>query len=254
MLGRIRIIPYKQGSKSAKALADAIGGKVLKLEGSKYKYKKGDMLINWGSSNNKFDTAFNSAEAVATASNKLKFFQKMDPAIIPKFWTNKEDIPDDAYPIVCRTVLSGHSGAGIVIADTREQLVEAPLYVKYIKKMDEYRVHLGEPALDDEPIVIATQRKARRLDVENPDWKVRNHENGFIYARDREPPYQVIDAAKTAFYHSELTFGAFDVLWNEREQKAYVLEVNTAPGLEGQTVEDYVNFFKEAARNEMLVL
>src|SRR3546814_19093490 len=60
---------------------------------------------------------------------------------LPKFWTKKEDIPDEAFPIVCRTVLSGHSGVGIVIADNRDDLVPANLYVKYVKKKEEYRVH-----------------------------------------------------------------------------------------------------------------
>ena len=43
-----------------------------------------------------------------------------------------------------------------------------------------------------------------------------------------------------------LDFGAVDVIWNEHESKAYVLEINTAPGLEGSTVEDYKEFFNRA--------
>src|SRR3546814_3666736 len=83
-----------------------------------------------------------------------------------------EDIPDEAFPIVCRTVLSGHSGVGIVIADNRDDLVPANLYVKYVKKKEEYRVHLGILDINDpfneaqhgisQPIVIAAQRKARK--------------------------------------------------------------------------------------------
>jgi D-alanine-D-alanine ligase-like ATP-grasp enzyme len=42
-----------------------------------------------------------------------------------------------------------------------------------------------------------------------------------------------------------LDFGAVDVIWNEKQQRAYVLEVNTAPGLEGQTVDDYARGIKE---------
>src|SRR3546814_2808293 len=68
---------------------------------------------------------------------------------LPKFWTKKEDIPDEAFPIVCRTVLSGHSGVGIVIADNRDDLVPANLYVKYVKKKEEYRVHLGILDIND---------------------------------------------------------------------------------------------------------
>jgi glutathione synthase/RimK-type ligase-like ATP-grasp enzyme len=41
-----------------------------------------------------------------------------------------------------------------------------------------------------------------------------------------------------------LDFGGVDVIWNERRQMAYVLEVNTACGLEGQTVNDYAEAFR----------
>jgi D-alanine-D-alanine ligase-like ATP-grasp enzyme len=42
-----------------------------------------------------------------------------------------------------------------------------------------------------------------------------------------------------------LDFGAVDIIFNERKQTAFVLEVNTAPGLTGQTVAGYVERFKE---------
>jgi D-alanine-D-alanine ligase-like ATP-grasp enzyme len=37
-----------------------------------------------------------------------------------------------------------------------------------------------------------------------------------------------------------LDFGAVDVIYNRAQDKAYVLEVNTAPGLEGSTLDNYV--------------
>ncbi len=267
---RFRILPYKQGSRSAKALAEALDGKVLKLAGSTYKPKGGDIIINWGNTNGlssaiqpfpdlpegEYFSVANNNLKIKTASNKLNFFNLIkDEAFCPPFWTNKEDIPDEAFPIVCRTILSGHSGSGIVIADNRDGLVPALLYVKYIKKKDEYRIHLGggesEPIHGDwgasipETKVIAIQRKARRLGVENPNWRVRNHANGFVYVREGvNPPQAVEEAAKKAFEATGLDFGAVDVIWNDKEQKAYVLEINTAPGLEGQTVTDYANFFR----------
>jgi glutathione synthase/RimK-type ligase-like ATP-grasp enzyme len=42
-----------------------------------------------------------------------------------------------------------------------------------------------------------------------------------------------------------LDFGAVDIIWNEREDKCYVLEVNTAPGLQGSTLENYANAIME---------
>jgi glutathione synthase/RimK-type ligase-like ATP-grasp enzyme len=250
-MARIRILPYKQGSRSAKAIADALGGKVLKLEGSKYIRKQDDVVINWGNSNAPvgLGSVLNMPALVELASNKLIFFQAVPADVIPPFWTTIEDIPDDVFEkdgmVVCRTILSGHSGAGIVLADARASLVNARLYVKYIKKQDEYRVHVGRNP-NGETNVISLQRKARRADVDNPNWQVRNHQNGFVYVRNNVlPPADVLRVAFKAFDATGLDFGAVDVIWNERQQKAYVLEINTAPGMEGQTIEDYARFFKE---------
>lgn len=263
-MGRFRILPYKQGSKGAKALAEDLGGKVLKLQGSTFKPKSGDTIINWGNTQptseafpNWYDSSgakyLNYPQLIRNASNKLMFFQLVkgqNPEIIPQFWTDKDDIPSDAYPVVCRTVLSGHSGAGIVIANNSSELVSAPLYVKYVKKKEEYRVHLGRDSNSNGFKVIAIQRKARNTTVPDSEvnWKVRNHHNGFNFVRSGfVAPDSVVNVAQLALQNTGLDFGGVDVIWNEYQERAYVLEVNTAPGLEGQTVEDYATFFKELA-------
>ena len=77
---KFRVLPYKQGSASAKALASALGGKVLKLEGSKYVAKIGDTVINWGNTNSpgSFGATHNAnTETLRGASNKKLFFEKM---------------------------------------------------------------------------------------------------------------------------------------------------------------------------------
>ena len=248
---RYRVLPYKQGSRSAKALAEALGGKVLRLEGSTFNPKADDVVINWGRSNIHwadfgYPEVLNHPTLVTVISNKKMFFNhchELGVSCLPDFYTTKEDIPDEAFPIVCRTVLSGHSGAGIVIASTRAELVEAPLYTRYLKKKDEYRIHVG--TTDEGPVLISVQKKARKLECDNPNWQVRNHQNGFIYKReDVTPPACVIQAAYQAFDASGLDFGAVDVIYNDKKGKAYVLEINTAPGLEGQTVVDYADYFR----------
>lgn len=256
-MSRIRILPYNSASKSAKALAEALGGKRLRLEGSTFVPRDEDAIINWGSSNShpclhgplniQIPKLINDWEDVSNASNKLEFFELMrDTGLTPQFWTTKEEIPDDCFPVVCRTVLSGHSGVGIVIAFNRDELVDAPLYVKYIKKQEEYRVHVGRQ--HEESKTIAVQRKARRLSVpdEEIDWQVRNLAGGFIYQREGfTVPSACEEVAHDCLRATGLDFGAVDVIWNNSQQRAYVLEVNTAPGLEGSTVDDYANFFKE---------
>lgn len=253
----IKIYPYRAGSRSARALADALGGRVLRTERSSYVYKDRDTIINWGSSSCPY-RCLNNIGSVRNAANKLATFTALrDHCVLPRYWVRREEIPDDAFPIVCRTILSGHSGAGIVIADTRGQLVDAPLYVEYVKKTEEYRVHVGHvpdehrggPAFQENCYeVIALQRKARNRDVENPNWQVRNHANGFVFVRnDVNPDVEVINQAKLAIYHLGLDFGAVDIIWNRSQNRAYVLEVNTACGLEGQTIEDYARFFRSLA-------
>lgn len=256
----VKLLPYKAASKSAKAIAQELGIKRIKLQDSKYHAQDGDVVINWGYGRDPLPftcdrvpglnihtyTMLNDAESIWGCSNKLEFFQKMAGNYwLPRFWTNQEDIPDEEFPIVCRTVLQGSSGDGIVIADSRDDLVSASLYVKYIKKKEEYRVHVNYL---DGPFIV--QQKKRRLDHEYPNWQIRNHDNGFIYARnDIAPPSRVLDVARDCFEQCDLEFGAVDVIWNESNQSAYVLEVNTAPGLEGSSVEDYVSFFKKVLDN-----
>lgn len=258
-----KVIPYRQGSAGARELAQALGGRVLRLEGSRYRGRQGDVVINWGKTDGHplLDRALN-GRSIRAVSNKLEFFRTVhgvSPDIIPEFWTDRNSIPDTAFEpnrrgpgrVVCRTVLAGHSGEGIVIATTREELVPARLYTKYIPKQAEYRIHVGKLVNDDGETVttvISQQRKARNREHQNPNWSVRNLANGFIYARaDVNPPRCVIDVACRAFDCFPLDFGGIDVVYNAREDRAYVLEINTAPGISGSTVQDYVQFFREFA-------
>lgn len=256
MRQRLRVLPYKQASEGAKVLANALNCKRLMVNGSSFTPRAGDTVINWGNSQEHRSLVgagrvLNRPEAVALASNKHLFFERValeNPRVIPEFWTNPRDIPREAYPIVCRTILNGHSGRGIVIADNEDELIPAPLYVRYVNKRDEYRVHVGR--LTDSPKsykVIATQRKGRstKVPTENVNWRVRNHDNGFVFVRNNvNPPFAVFEATCEAIAAVGLDFGAADVVYNEKQKRAYVLEVNTAPGLEGSTVRNYVDYFE----------
>lgn len=244
----IKIFPYRPGSRSAKAFADAIGGRVLRRQGSKYKFREGDLIINWGASDCPFKgkNVANQPGAIDPASNKLKCFQLMKEAdvSIPKFWTRKEDIPNDVFPIMCRTKLQAHSGEGIVVAERRDQLVNAPLYTQYLKKKHEYRVHaLRVPGKGTS--IITVQRKAKKNGVEDANFMVRNLANGFVYVVSDDTPACVTDESIKALESTDLAFGAVDVVYNQKENKAYVLEINTAPGMEDRTAEAYARAFKE---------
>lgn len=252
---RYRVLPYRQGSRGASELAAGLGGRVLRLEGSRFVPRAGDKVINWGNTNPPMFAGIQmfNGRGIRDASNKRVFFERIagnhdNHQIIPRFWTDRADIPDNVYPVVCRTVLAGHSGEGIVIANNRDELVPAPLYVQYVKKQNEYRVHVGisrNGVNAGFTTIIDVQQKKRRQEHANPNWQVRNLANGFIYARDGvNPPDCVIDVARRALTCTDLDFGAVDVIYNSRENRAYVLEVNTAPGITGTTVDRYVDFFR----------
>lgn len=258
------LLPYKNGSRSARDLAEALDIKQIKREGSKFSGSKDKLVINWGSTTMSEEVAkcevLNKPEAVLLASNKLNFFKavgiwnrqqskRVNLITIPS-WTEVKDVAYDyigeGVTIVARTILNGHSGAGIVLCETREQLdaVDAPLYVVYTPKKQEYRVHVlrGE--------VVDIQRKARRTDIpdDQVNWKIRNHDNGFIYSRNEVAaniPQQALTDSINSVSACGLDFGAVDVIYNEHAGRTYVLEVNTAPGLSGETLAGYTRRMKE---------
>lgn len=235
-------------SNSAKALCATQGFRRL-VVGKKVKPE--DTIVNWGTSQ-PFPVnclvALNNNQAIAQASNKLHAFGAMSGkklSTVP--WTaNQEVVKEwqaDGATIVVRKTLTGHSGAGIIILEKGDAIVDAPLYTKYIFKVKEFRVHATRFK------VIDTQQKIRDPDVEPKSWKVRSHENGFIFARNNITPSDERDQlAIAAVQVLGLDFGAVDIV-EDKKGNFYVLEVNTAPGLEGQTVDSYVNALKELSTN-----
>lgn len=207
-------------------------------------------IINWGCTElwsiNQYSKIWNKSNAVALAANKLLTFQALTSAglaenIVP--YTSDCEIAMDWLAnsdVVVRHKLRGHSGNGIEIVEKgSDVLPSAPLYTRYCPKKYEYRVHVmfGQ--------VIDVTRKIRDPEQEPLCWKVRSHQNGFIFARSnlkhREEIEPVAIAAITAL---GLDFGAVDIIVDAETKKPLLLEVNTAPGLEGQTLMAYVNGFR----------
>lgn len=253
-MNRKYIYSYKQGSKSAKSLARSLGIKRIKHTRSRFRATQNKTIINWGCSelpsyitgNGLLGSILNAPSVVRLASNKLSCFTYLEECGVKvPFFTTEQEVAqqacDDGTTVVVRHLLQGHSGRGIELCEEGDHVPSAPLYTAYIKKKDEYRVHVfrGE--------VLSVQRKARREDCPDDEvnWKIRNHSNGFIFARneDRDIPQEVSDEGLKAVEALGLDFGAVDVLWNTRKG-AFVLEVNTAPGLEGETLDEYTRAFQ----------
>ena len=261
----IRIEPWKRGSRSARVLSQATG--VLRATPQQVRrHGTFDIIINWGSSERRFNYAryINDPTAVGIATDKRLAFERFAEHGVsaPRATTDQETAQgwlDEGSSVVVRHRIAGNSGAGIqiynagrvsgergdtaggdVLRNGRVELPRAPLYTEYVKKADEYRVHVFDGQ------VIDAQQKRKREEVPNEevDYQVRNLDGGWVFCRDGvDLPTACRDAAVAAVASLGLTFGAVDIGYNRHYSTAYVFEVNTAPGLEGTTIERYRDAF-----------
>ncbi|HRP36186.1 MAG TPA: hypothetical protein PLS50_00065 [Candidatus Dojkabacteria bacterium] len=252
-MAKMYLFAYNPGSNGADELAKALDIKKIKHENSKFKGNNKKVVINWGSSeisNPEIHkcTILNPPDKVKIASNKLAFFKDVsgkDGVVVPDWTTDPKTAIDwvTKGSIVCaRTILNSHSANGLVLMkkDDPKSLVDAPLYTRYVPKKDEFRVHVIKGK------VVDVQRKALRngwLEEHGGEinYRVRNLANGFIYMRQNiVVPKKVEAQALAVMKVIGLDFGAVDVIYNEKNDIAYTLEVNSAPGLEGTTIDNYV--------------
>jgi len=244
------VVPYKKASAGSKAIA-----KGLKVERINHPelIRGGHHVINWGNTKWRSPVAariYNKPENLANAVNKLKAFRILEEARvpIPAYTTDKhqaeEWLRQKGTIVVCRRLLSASGGKGIVIAKNRVDIVDSPLYTRYVKKKREYRVHVFQGR------IIGYKRKIKHRGVETSSDYVRSHSNGYRYIIDPEhPPSQsVLDAAVAACGALRLDFGGVDVMWVKKGDKSYVLEVNCAPGLTDMTGQWYIDAFKRKYR------
>lgn len=235
----------------------------VRRERSTYTPRQTDVIFNYGSRNDMISDIHNRAvrvgsiflntpTAVTRASNKINAFNALREANVPTVeFTTETDVArswvEQGETVYSRTVLSGHSGEGISIADNIESFVQAPLYTKGITaQRREFRVHVMRG------VVTYVQQKKRVegwRDLPEYSERIRNHHTGWIYATsDINPNEACIRSAIAAVNALGLDFGAVDVI--TRHDSAWVLEVNTAPGLTGTTLETYAQNLINISNNQ----
>jgi len=241
---KIRIYPYKMGSRSAKLLAKELNAFRIRATSkipSWYRYP----IINWGNSTepvwNKY--IINKPSRVRVVSNKLETYQLLTEHNVNTLeYTTDRDIAldwlEDGNKVVERYNLNSYGGKGIKIVKPGEELGWPNVYTKYKRKKKEFRV-----IVVDNKVIDVSQKK-RRLnwkDDESFNKYVRNHDNGWVFCRDNiEVPDDVKDVALVATAVSGLDFCALDIGWN-RHDGAFVIEMNTAPGLDSPTILDRIS-------------
>lgn len=283
MKRRVRIYSHNPHSQSAAKISEGIPECLrIKHTNSGYVSRETDIIINWGASKFPFECnvygssdtvhdhtgaypisiqkdgnagyVLNPPYAVSTAIDKRKTFRILyDWGInVPKFTSDLLTVRgwlSKGYTVVGRKLSRASGSKGIHLMKPEDYtnatgvaLPQYPLYTLYRKKMDEYRIHVfcGQ--------VIDFQQKKRSVSDERwqGDNQIRSFDRGWVYTRfEVFPPKHVIKTATRAVRRLGLHFGAVDVGFSQKTGQATIYEVNTAPGLDGTTLDSYTNKFME---------
>ena len=240
----LKLFPYKLSSVSAKQLARTLG--ILRVSPT-YNARRKDVIINWGNSAPPhfrwMEQDLNKPNSIQLACDKLTTFHMLEEngfKDIPQYTISKETakhLIDIGNTIYCRSTTTGHSGRGIVIANTRDELINAPLYTVKTKHKHEYRVHVFRDTILD------VQMKRKRNGAVGGTG-IRNHANGWVYARaEITPPEELLLSSIKAVKLLNIDFGAVDIGHRIIDNRFFIFEINTAPGLEGTTLDKYSKAF-----------
>lgn len=254
----IKVLSHSSTSRGARIIASYFNTRLIVPDPARSRFRANEnhIIINWGwarplpSHCQNAGTVINRPEAVANSVSKLHCLSILEQDDIPvPPYTNDESVAhswwESGIDVVIRTLGRGSAGRGIVFADddfawSRGDYSNAALFTKYIPKIAEYRVHV----IGDRTSV--RQKFGRRGAEKN--WRIRTHDNGFVYSRNIS---NLVDSDRVEYVGFKavralgLDFGAVDIVYNRRTDSLYVLEVNTAPGLMGSTVDEYTTHLEE---------
>lgn len=224
----------RKGGLTAKRLAIELNCGCSRFKVPRYR----DFVVNYGG---KYIGASLNANI---EFNKLKVSQILQENGIstPKVFVRGEYIPDEMFPLLARKKYHSQ-GRDIIYIHNRLQLnrleYNYDYLIQYINKTSEYRVHV----LGDYDIMTSV----KIANVPNADPIVRSKRNGWIQVSyDRDFQEALIELAKKTIKVLGYNFGAVDII--RKENKLYVLEVNSAPGLEPRKLKKYAEYFKHCER------
>jgi glutathione synthase/RimK-type ligase-like ATP-grasp enzyme len=242
----LKLAPYNLASGSARGLAELLGCLMIRPDRTTYRYRDADRVINWGRSTAPFPCVANRPNCVALAVDKRRTLQKLTERGVPTL-TYSLDAADaidwlrNGYRVYVRTTTHGRAGQGIVVVNSIDELAQhstAPLYTRGFATEREFRIHVAFGQ------VLEVLQKRRRNGT-HPDPLVRSH-GDWVFCRNNLRPYP--EALTAAALHAvsalDLDFGGVDVAL-DRLGAVAVLEVNTAPGLEGSSLPLYANAFRD---------
>lgn len=244
---------FSHGARELKRAIRKLGVKVwLSHQGNTP--NENDVILNWGDSTAAFlmghRKIINRPDQVRLCTNKLRFFQHCVNGVVP--WTTDKKEAEKWQQGYARLRLEGSAGEGIVCwnkkdKDDNHEVPDARLYTRRVHPLREYRLHVVQDLMGNFKVLDA-QCKVFQKTKDEPapkSWAVRSHDNGFVFVRNLPPSNEVCEEVLKFVDKNlpELDFGAVDVIVG-KDGRVFVLEINTAPGMEGETINHYAEYFK----------
>jgi len=248
MMKSFDIVVNPVGSKFAKALQQALQAKVkttiYRRLTPKHVPARRTIISRKGNILRRGTEAYTREHFQVTINplNKVEQFERFHTSGVssPSFATSSENARRlGVKTLFARTLINSTNGRGIIEFNAEDQhYPRAPLYTEYIPKKAEYRFHV----FGDKVIDVQEKRKKREFDADSRNTRVRNVNNGYVYCRDGvNPPDGAADLAINAVKAVGYQYGAVDLIYNEKRNQCYVLEVNSRPGLMGTTLDRYAD-------------
>lgn len=222
---------------------------LLRGAGATSRLRRSSFLVNWGVSDipvgdEGLEPHLNHQNNVYCAVDKSYAFHvlKESGVSVPEFLTAtpSEDTSDGQGIWLARHTLTGSGGKGITVVRPGDVFPSAPMYVQYIPKLVEFRVHVFRQLNGYDTLVRQKLRQSTAYQTMDQRL-IRNHDNGWVFGnvRDEDGADKAKAAATKAVEALGLNFGAVDVIIGRDDGVAYVLEINTAPGLTSDAALDF---------------
>ncbi len=148
----------------------------------------------------------------------------------------------DGHVVFGRRLLNSSCGKGIVVIEAEESndnldsIPGCPVYTLYKKKKREFRVHVYKNT-----VVSVVEKRKKKDWADQRDTKVRNLANGYIFCQEvTNEPEGLRELAIKAAAVSPSDFRGVDIGYNEKNNDLFIIEVNSAPGIQGSNLNKYV--------------
>lgn len=176
--------------------------------------------------------------------NKLSQYQWFKDNDVPalEFTTDRQIVNtwlDEDHTVFGRKYLNASCGKGIVVIEPDpfgEVYADCLVYTKYKKKKREFRVHVFK----DQVVSVVEKKRKKEFDGAR-DTKIRNVANGYVFVQQNvDEPEGLRELALRAADVTHSDFKGVDIGYNKLKDELFVIEVNSAPGIQGNNINRYL--------------